>query len=116
MAKKFMDKGGGGTSRFSVEKCVSHSAEIFRLRGGGGESIIVAIILSKEKVSIRGGGIKIFSRKTFVSQCRNFSYANSLVLHYFRVLKKFGKERGVSSFPVENFLSHSAENFCKGNL
>ncbi len=53
MAKKFMDKGGGGTSRFSVEKCVSHSAEIFRLRG---ESIIVAIILSKEKVSIRGGG------------------------------------------------------------
>ncbi len=30
VAKKFMDKRGGGVSKFSVENYLSHSAEIFR--------------------------------------------------------------------------------------
>ena len=37
-----------------------------------GESFTVAIISGIEKVWIRGGSIKIFCRKFFVSQCRKF--------------------------------------------
>ena len=47
VAKKFMDKrGGGGVSRLSIEKFLSHSAENFR-RGG---SFSVSIISGIEKV------------------------------------------------------------------
>ena len=37
-----------------------------------GESFTVALISGIEKVWIRGGSIKIFRRKIFVSQCGNF--------------------------------------------
>ena len=45
VAKKFMDKRGGGVSRFPVEKVLSHSAENFRR-----ESFTVALISGAEKV------------------------------------------------------------------
>ena len=56
---------GGGVSRFSVEKILSHSAEKFV-----GEPFSVSLIAGTEKVWIRQGGIKFFRRKIFVSQCR----------------------------------------------
>ena len=60
----------------------------------------------------RGGSIKIFRQNFSVSQCRKIPQGNPLLLHQFRVSKKFGKEEGgVSRYSVENFLSHSAENF-----
>ena len=37
-----------------------------------GESFTVALISGIEKVWIRGGSIKIFRRKFFVSHCGNF--------------------------------------------
>ena len=60
-----------------------------------------------------GGSIKIFRQNFSVSQCRKIPQGNPLLLHQFRVSKKFGKEEGggVSRYSVENFLSHSAENF-----
>ena len=40
------------------------------------------------------------------------------MFQYFRVPRKFGeeRERGVSRFSAESFLSHSAENFLRGSL
>ncbi len=103
---------GGGVSKVYVEMFLSHSAENFRRR------MLYCCINFGYRKSLeereRGGGIKIFRRKCFVSQCRRkFPQANPLLLHQFRVSKKFGGEGGgVSRFSVENFLSHSAdENF-----
>ncbi len=52
-----------------------------------------------------GGGIKILRRKFFVSQCRRkFPQANPLLLHQFRVSKKFGGEGGgYQDFPSKIF-------------
>ena len=38
-----------------------------------GESFTVALTSGIEKIWIRGGSIKIFRQKFFVSQCRKFS-------------------------------------------
>ena len=38
--QKFVDKRGGGVSRFSVENFLSHSAENFRRWGRGGSTIV----------------------------------------------------------------------------
>ena len=66
--------GGGGVSRFSVEKILSHSAE-----KSVGESFTVALVSGIEKIWIRGGSIKTFRRKFFVSQCGNFPLGNPLL-------------------------------------
>ena len=87
VAKKFMDKGGGEFQDFLLKK-VCLTVPIFSDKGG----ILYCCNTFGYGKSFdkRGGGsIKIFSRKTFVSQCRNFSLGN-LVFHYFWVLKKFG--------------------------
>ena len=71
-----------------------------------------------KKYMDKGGGIKIFRRKPFVSQCQKISYLkpSALCFKKFPVAKKFMDKRGggVSRFSVENFLSHSAENFRRG--
>ena len=47
-----------------------------------GESFTVALISVTEKVWIRGKGeIKIFCRKNFVSQCRNYLVGSCFLLH-----------------------------------
>ena len=67
--EKVWIRGGGGVSRFSIEKCLSHSAENLC-----SESFIVALISETGEVCTRrGGSVKIFRRNFFVSQCRNFS-------------------------------------------
>ncbi len=74
-----MDKrGGGGVVRFSVENFLPQSAENFRR----GESFSVSLISGIEKVWMKGGGggIKIFRRNFFVSECGNFSYGKPSVL------------------------------------
>ena len=65
------------------------------------------------------GSIKIFYRNFFVSRCRKISKVNPSVLCFRKlpVAKKFMDKRGgggVSRFSVENFFSHSAENFRMG--
>ena len=58
-------RGGGGVSRFSVEKFLSHSAENFRR----GDSSSVSLIWVIGKVWIRGGGegVSKFSVENFLS-------------------------------------------------
>ncbi len=73
----------------------------------------VAVISGTEKTWIkRGGSIKIFRRKFFVSQCRNHSQVNPSLLFFGKnpAAKNItDKSGGVSRFSVENFLSRSAE-------
>ena len=58
---------GGGVSRFSAEKILSHSAE-----KSVGESFTVALISGIEKVWMGGGGnYQDFPSNIFVLQCRN---------------------------------------------
>ena len=63
--KSFMDEGGGGVSRFSVENFWYHSAEKFR-----GHPFNVSENLGYRKILCIIGGITIFRRKSFVSQCQ----------------------------------------------
>ena len=76
--------------------------------------------LAKKFMDKRGRGVSRFSvEKFFVSQCRKTSQRNlSVLFQKFPVAKKFMDKRGggegVSRCSVENFLSHSAENFRRG--
>ena len=84
--EKVWKGGGGGVSRRSIEKFLSHSAENFR-RG-----ILFCCINFGYRKSLdkKGANIKIFRRKSFVSLCRKLSEGNSQLLHLFRVPKTFG--------------------------
>ena len=110
VAKKFMVKRGGGGGR----EYQDFPSKIFCLtvpKISVGESFTVALISGIEKVWIRGGGVV---SRFFVSQCRKFPLGNPLLLHYFRVPKKFGEERGggeYQDFPSENFCLTVPKNF-----
>ncbi len=98
-----------GVSRFSVENILSHSVEFFR------SGIFYCCINFWGR---GGGGYQNFTSKSFcLTVPTKFS-----VVEYFIVALISGIEKvwrrggGVSSFPVENFLSHSAENFRRGIL
>ena len=58
----------GGLSRFSVESFLSHSADKFR------RAIFYGCIIFgyRESLDKRGGSIKIFRGKIFVSHCQKF--------------------------------------------
>ena len=77
-----------------------------------GDSFTVALISGSEKVWIGGGNYQDFPSYFFCLTVPKISVRKTLLLHYFRVAKKFGEEVGwgVSRFCVEFFLSHSAEN------
>ena len=90
-----------------------HSAENFR-RG-----ILYCCITFGYQKSLEksGGGYQGFPSKIFCLTVPKFSVGTPLLLHYFRVPKKFGeKGGGVSRISVEIFLSHSAEIFRIGIL
>ena len=62
----------------------------------------------------RGGGIKIFLRNIFLSQCRKTSQGNPLLILSFQVSKNLRDKRkggGASKSSAEDFLSNSAEYF-----
>ena len=88
----------GGVSRFSVENFLSHSAENFR-----GESFTVALISGTEKVCKREGGYQDFPSKMYCLTVPKISVGNPLLLHQFRVPKKFGEEGGYQDFTSKMF-------------
>ena len=56
-----------------------------------GEPLSVSLVSGTEKVWIgEGGGIKIFRRKFFVSQCRNFPYWGPFSVSIISGTEKFG--------------------------
>ena len=83
-----------------------------------GESFTVALISVTEKVWIRWKGeVEIFRRKNIVSQCRRNLVGESFFAALFSGIAKVWMRRGgVSRFPVDIFLSHSAENLRMGVL
>ena len=100
-------------SRFSVEIFLSHSAEIFR-RG-----ILYCCINFGYRKSLdkRGGGeYQYFLSKSFCLTVPKISVGLSFVVALVSGTGKVCRRRGggVSSFYVEIFLSHSAENFRRG--
>ena len=98
---KSLDKRGGGYQDIP--------SKIFRLtvpKISVQKSFTVALLSGIEKVWIRGGGsIKIFRQNFSVSQCRKNPQGNPLLLHQFRVPKKFGEEWGGENqdIPSKNF-------------
>ena len=108
---------GGGPSRLSVENFLSHSAENFR-------KVILYCCNNfgyRKSLDKRGGSTKIFQGIFFVSQYRKILLGNTSVYQKISGSEKFyaserGRGEGVSRFSVENFLSHSAENFRRGIL
>ena len=109
-----MNKRLDWVSTFAVEICLSHGAENFR-RG-----IFYCCINFGRRKSLdkRGeGDFRIFRRKFFVSQCRNFRGANPIVFHFFSAIENVCIRGGgrVSRFSVGNFLCHSAEKLRRGN-
>ena len=98
---------GGGVSRFSAEKILSHSAE-----KSVGESFTVALVSGIEKVWIRGGSIKIFRRKFFCLTVRKFSVGESFTVAVISGSEKVCGQEGEGSIKIFRriFLSYSAEN------
>ena len=95
-----------GESRFSVEKLLSHSAEKFR-----GHPFNVSENLGYRKILCIIGGITIFRRKFFVSQCRKISWASLQCLRKFGVSKNFMHNRGYHNFPSKIFCLTVPKNF-----
>ena len=65
--KQFMDKSGGRRIKIIRRKICLTLPKFFVE-----EHFHVSLISGTEKVGIRGGSIKFFRRKFFVSQSRNF--------------------------------------------
>ena len=70
-------RGGGGEYQDFQSKIICLTV----LKKFVGETFRVSLILGTEKVLKRWGGIKIFRRNIFVSQCRKISYGNLFVFH-----------------------------------
>ena len=100
--------GGGEYQAFPSKLFLSHSAEI-----SVGESFTVALISGIEKVWLKGGSIKIFHRKFFVLQCRNFrreSFTVALISGVEKVWLKKGEYQG---FPSKIFCLTVPKKFPK---
>ena len=96
----------GGISRFSVEIFMSHTAENFR-----GHPFNVLENLGYRKILCIIGGITIFRRKFFVSQCRKISWASLQCFRKFGVSKNFMHNRGYHNFPSKIFCLTVQKNF-----
>ena len=105
-SEKFMDKRGGGVWRFSVEIFMSHGAEKFR-----GHPFNVSESLGYRKNLCLIGGVTIFRRKFFVSQCRKILWASVQCFRKFGVSKNFMLNRGYHNFPSKIFCLTVPKNF-----
>ena len=105
----------GGVSRFSVENFLSHSAENFRR----GILYYCNNFGYRKSLDKRGGGGGEYQDfpKIFCLTVPKISVGESFTVAIISGIEKVWiREGGVSRFSVENFLSHSAENFRRGIL
>ena len=98
-----------GVSRFSIGKFWSHSAEKFRRH-----PFNVSENLGYRKFLCLIGGITIFRRKFFVSQCRKISWASLQCLRKIGVSKNFMHNNGYDKFPWKLFCLTVPKNFVNG--
>ena len=85
---------------------MSHSAEKFR-----GHPFNVSENLGYRKILCIIGGITIFRRKFFVSQCRKISWTSLQCLRKFGVSKNFMHKRRYHKFPSKIFCLAVPKNF-----
>ena len=83
----------------------------------GNQSVSEKILVGK-KIMNRRGKVSQCSVQKFLSHYQKISLGNTSVYPEISGIEKiYASEReGVSPFPVENFLSHSIENFLRGTL
>ena len=105
-SKNFMDKRRGGLSRFSIEIFLSHSAEKFRR---GIFQCFTNFWSRKNLDKRRGGCIKIFRRKFFVSVPKIFVGESFTVAIISGIEKVWIRGGGNHDFP--SVLSHCIEIF-----
>ena len=91
---------------------MSHSAENFRR----GILYCCSNFGYRKSLDKKWGIIKIFRRKFFVSVPKTFIGESFTVAVFSGTGEVWIRKGEVSIFSVENFLSHSAENFCRGIL
>ena len=110
--RKSLDKSGRGYQEFPPKIfCVTVP------KRSVGESFTVAIFSGVEKVRIKEGEYQVYPSKPFC-----LTVPNNFIGEPFTVALISGTEKvwirqgGVSKISVENFLSHSAENFRRGIL
>ena len=100
-----------GTSRISVENCLSHSVEGIR-----GETFCVSEkILCQKKLYIKGD-YRHFLLELFVSQSLKLHTGTLQCFRKYRVSKKFTHRKRISQISVDYFLSHNAENLHTATL
>ena len=110
--KKFKDN-RWGVSAYSVENCFCLKVP----KKFVGEPFSVSLISGIEKVW-RRGGYQDFTSKIFCLTVPKISLGESFIVALISGIEKVWRRGGggVSRFSVENFLSHSAENFRRGIL
>ena len=113
VAKRFMDKGGGEYQDFpSKILCLT----VPKKKISVGESFTVASILGIEKFWIGVGEYQDFLSKRLCLTVPKISLGESFTVALFSGRERTWIGGGVSSFSVETFMSHSAENFRRGVL
>ena len=113
VAKKFMDKRGRGEYQDFPSKNFCLTVPNVSV----GESFTVAIFSGTGKVWIRGGGeYQDFSSKIFCLTVPKIFVGESFIVTLISGSEEVWIGGGVSRFSVENFWSHSAENFRRGTL
>ena len=122
LAKKVTNKrnGGGGEYQQFPSKTFCLTVPKFSV----GKLFSVSLLSGIEKVWIRGGGGSEYQDSPSKKLCLRVpkTFVEEPLCAVFQKFSKSGKVYGseagrrVSSFSVENFLSHSDETFCRGTL
>ena len=106
-------------SRFSVENCLSHSTETFRR--GTFLCCFRNFLVTKKFMDKKERVVSKFPSKNFCLTMPKNAVGEPFILSLISGIEKVwmrgwggGGEGGVPKFSVENFLSHSAENFRRG--
>ena len=105
VAKKFMDKNGGG----EYQELPSKNFCLTVPKNSVGKSFSVSLISGIEKLYAQEGNVTIFYRKFVVSQYRKTSYGSTSVFYKTSgVQETYGykgrRREGVSRFSVEKFF------------
>ena len=99
VSKIFKHRRGGGHHGF-VESFVSQDRN--KKLGKGTHLFSIKFLVWKKIMDKEEGGITVFRRNFFVSQCRKISRGTFQCSRNFGVSKTFIHNRGVSRFSVEN--------------
>ena len=111
VAKKFMDKRGGGVSRFAVESFLSHSAEKFR-RG----TLQCVTNFGYRKISYFRELCHDFVSKIFCLTVPKNFVGEPFSVSLLSGIERFYASESYVTILCRNFFVSQCENFCRGTL